>query len=294
VQNMRRLLPMYAAIGAITLAEVSLAAYLPAQPSASNPAAKPAAAMADMPPMPPLPSGESTILGGAIRKIDPVLDQFSLHISGERPMTIQYDQRTQIFRNGVKIPLSDLKPADHAAVQTALDGTHVFAESIHILSQAPEGQCQGVVQGYDVHSGKLEIDSGLSPNSVSLFVPGDTPIVRVGQPEFTAARSGQPDLIRGTLVAVTFTPDVDGRAVARHITVLAVPGSRFIFGGSISYLNLASGSLVLIDSRDGKSYQIHFSPNQFPSSAKLHIGDNVTVTASYESSRYVATTLTIN
>jgi hypothetical protein len=244
--------------------------------------------------LPALPAGESTILGGSIRKVDPVLDQFTLDIFGGRAMKIQYDARTQVFRNGVKMPLRNLGPADHASVQTALDGTHVFAESIHILTQAPEGECQGVVRKYDPQSGILSIDSDLSPRPVTLVVSGETSITRTGQPEFTAARSGVADLVRGSLVAVTFAPDPQGHSVARQIKVLAVPGSKFIFAGTISFLNMSSGSLVLVDSRDGRSYQISFDRNNVPSASKLHVGSKVTVTATLEDSRYQATDITFD
>ncbi|HEX8710570.1 MAG TPA: hypothetical protein VF730_01770 [Terracidiphilus sp.] len=290
---MRRFLHSFL-IGAVTVAQVSISSAIPAQPSTSSDPPAPAAASANLPPMPALPSGESTIMGGAIRKVDPVLDRFTLDIFGQRPLRIEFDERTQLFRNGVKIPLRELGPADHASVQTALDGSHVFAESIHILSQAPEGECQGVVRSFDSGSGTLSIDSGLSPKPVNLYVSGETSIVRTGQPGFKAARSGLTDLVQGTLIQVTFTPDLHGRSVARHITVLAVPGSEFIFGGTISFLNMSSGSLVLLDSRDGKSYQIYFNRYRFPSATKLHVGQNVTVTASFEGSRYEASSIATN
>jgi len=282
------------AAGGIVLAQAMTIASSPAQSGASRPSGAAADAFANLPPMPSLPAGESTILGGAIRNVDPVLDRFTLDIFGEQKMSIQFDERTKLFRDGASIPLSELGPADHASIQTALDGTHVFAESIHILSQAPKGECNGVVRSYDSQSGKLVLDSDLSPNPLKLYLPKNTSIVRVGQPEFTSGRSGAIDLRRGSLVSVTFAPDLDGRSVVQHVTVMAVPGSTFLFGGNVSFLDLASGSLVLADSRDGKSYRIYFESSRFPAAAKLHVGDTVTVTASYEGSRYVATAIALN
>src|ERR1700676_2447635 len=84
--------------------------------------------------VPPLPRGKSTILGGQIRDVDQVRDQFVLHVYGEKPMKILYDGRTQLFRDGNKISLLDLKPVEHASVQTTLDGSKIFALSVHILS----------------------------------------------------------------------------------------------------------------------------------------------------------------
>lgn len=290
---MRRLIPMIV-VGGIALAQASFSVSSPAQPPASGPADTAAEASTGVPSMPPLPAGESTIMGGAIRNIDPVLDQFTLDIAGERPMKILFDGRTKLFRDGVPIPLRQLGPADHASVQTALDGTQVFAESIHILSQAPQGEVQGVVQSYDGQSGNLVISSGLSPKPLRFIVPGDTLIARVGQPEFTSARSGMADLTRGSLITVSFASDQKGRAVVRHVTVLAVPGSIFDFAGDVSYLDLASGSLVLVNSRDGKSYTIYFNLSRFPSAANLRVGDNVSIKASFEDARFVAAAITIN
>ena len=91
------------------------------------------------------PGGKSTILGGQIRNVDPVLDQFTLGIEGQRPLKILFDQRTQLFRNGTIISLRELRSEEHASVQTVLDGGNVYALSIHVLSQTPEGECQGHV-----------------------------------------------------------------------------------------------------------------------------------------------------
>ena len=282
------------AAGGIVLAQAMTIASSPAQSAAPRPAGATADAFTNLPPTPPVPAGESTILGGAIRNVDPVLDRFTLDIFGERRMSIEFDERTKLFRDGVSIPLSELGAADHASIQTALDGTAVFAESIHILSKAPKGECDGVVRSYDSESGKLVLDSDLSPSPLRLFLPRNTTIARVGQPEFTAVRSGATDLRRGSLVSVTFAPDLNGRSVVQHVTVMAVPGSTFLFGGNVSFLDLASGSLVLTDSRDGKSYRIYFEFSRFPSAAKLHVGDNVSVHANYDGSHYVATSLTLN
>ncbi len=281
-------------IGAIALAQLAFAAdQLHAQRADLRSPSEAATASTGLGSMPPLPSGESTILGGSIRHIDPVLDQFTLDIFGERPMTIQFDPRTKVYRNGVEIALSELGAADHASVQTALDGTHVYAESIHILTRTPEGECQGLVQSFDPGSGKLTIASQLSPTPVEVQVPGNTPIARVGQPEFVSMGSGIPDLIPGALVTVTFAPGSKGRVIARQISVLAVPGARFIFSGNVSALNISTGSLVLVDARDGKSYQIYFS-HDLPSISNLQVGDDVRITTSFERARYVASEITIH
>jgi hypothetical protein len=248
----------------------------------------------DLDAMPPAPSGKSTILGGAIRNLDPVRDQFSLQVYGQRAVKILFDERTEVYRDGARIPLRDLRPEDHASVQTILDGTNVFALSIHILSRSPEGDCQGRVLHYSPGTGELTVRSDQSAEPVRMIVSANTTVMREGESAFTSEASGVSDLVAGTLISATFRPEAGGRAIASHITVLAVPGSSFIFGGSISFLDVHLGLLELVDPRDGKSYQIHFDSARTPASENLHLGENVTIKARYDGSGYEAGEITVN
>jgi len=246
-----------------------------------------------LPTLPAAPKGKSTILGGQIRDVDPVRDQFSLHIFGQRPINILYDERTQVFRDGAKIPLRDLGSEDRASVQTILDGSKVFALSIHILSQAAEGECQGRVLYFDSRTSTLLITSDISPQPVRLQVPASASIARVGEPDFTATRSGLGDLMTGSLIRATFERS-SGQDVARQITVLAVPGAGFIFSGNISFVDLHAAFFNLVDPRDQRSYEIHFDPARFPASQNLRVGVNVTVNAIYDGMKYSASQITVN
>jgi hypothetical protein len=249
--------------------------------------------------LPPLPPGKTTIMGGQIRNFDPVRDQFSLQIYGQRPMKILFDERTQVYRDGVRIPVRNLGPEEHASVQTTLDGANVFAVSIHILSESPEGECEGRVIRFNPDKGELVVASQMSPAPVTLFVPSNASIARVGEPEFTAGPSGLSDLVPGSIVSASFESgsfesDVARHNVATQIKVLAVPGAAFAFTGNISYLDMRSGIMVLVDPRDEKSYQIHFDSARLPASQSLHPQSNVTVTATYDGSQYAANTITMN
>jgi hypothetical protein len=244
--------------------------------------------------LPPAPRGKSTIFGGAIRNFDPVRDQFTLDVVGQRPMRILFDERTQIFRDGTKVPLRNLGPEDHASVETTLDGADVFAVSIHILSQAPEGQYEGKVISYEPQSGGLSIRASSSPDLFKVFVSTQTQFVRVGQRQFTSVQSGPSDLAPGSLVSIEFQSQKPGHAVASTITVLAVPGSTFSFSGNLVSFDLASGSLELMDPNDGKDYRILFTPSAFPASRSFHPGDRVRVTAEYNGNGFVARELAAN
>lgn len=280
-------------LGAAVIGQLSAANACSQQLAGTRFALKADSASTNFSGLPPLPPGQSTVLGGQIRNVDPVQDQFQLKAFGERPMKIVFDSRTQVYRDGKKIPLRDLGPEERASVQTVLDGANVFAISIHILSQAPQGQCEGRVLSFNAATRELAVRSNISAEPVKLVVPNAVSIVREGQPSFAAAHSGISDLVEGTLVSITFEPGSAGRSVANKIAVLAVPGFDFVFGGSVSSLDMSSGSLVVFDPRDNKSYQIHFDPARIPVSRNLRTGSQVSVTANFDGTQYMANQITI-
>jgi len=276
----------------------ALAGLAAAQSSTPASRATPGAAPLQDPPaavvgkLPPLPKGATTVIGGAIRDINPVLDRFTLKIFGGGSMKILFDQRTQVYRNGVRIPVLDLRPIAHASVETTLDGTHVYAMRIHMLTQLPQGECQGQVISYDPQSGQLRINAALSPQPVVLDVPAGTPVVRIGETTFQAGGGGIADLAPGSLVDVQFSANGSGHGVATHIDVLATNGADFIFGGVLAFLDVPGGQMTILDPRDNDRYAVTFDPSQFPVIRQLHEGSHVRVAARFDGTRYVATTIT--
>ena len=163
------------------------------------------------PAMPAAPQGKSTIIGGKIQKLDPVRDQFQLKTFGQKPMTILFDERTHVYLDGKKIPVRDLRSDSIASIQTVLDGTNVFAISIHLLSRAPEGEYQGQVLSYDADTRELTVSAVSPRDPVKLLVPINTPITRVGQGKLSSSPLTLSDLVTGTLVSLTFEPGRGGQ-----------------------------------------------------------------------------------
>ncbi|KAA6461094.1 hypothetical protein DYQ86_12605 [Acidobacteria bacterium AB60] len=271
------------AIGVAAVAQAPVTAPPPTTPSVKT--EKTAVNLMDVP---PLPRGKSTILGGQIREIDAVRDRFMLHVYGEKPMRILFDARTQLFVDGNRIPLHDLKPAEHASVQTTLDGDKVFALTVHILSESPQGAFEGRILDFDPGSGMLTMLSQGSQQQFRVRVTNTTTVKREGQSAFTAENRGQSDLVRGALVSLSFQSDNKGQGTAREVTVLATPGASFVFMGTVTALNVANGYFMVTDPRDQRTYQIRCNP-QDPVVLRLHVGDHVRVTADYDGTRYAAT-----
>jgi hypothetical protein len=236
--------------------------------------------------VPPLPGGTSTIMGGSIRDIDPVLDRFTLHIAGEKPLKILYDERTQLFIDGKRIPLRQLRPAEHASVQTTLDGTSVFAISVHILSQLQQGDYSGPI------SGNLDLVGARGGDPIRLRVSSNTTFERKGQGSATATPAGPGDLQRGSLVSLQFDPDGKGRGSATRITVLATPGSTFVFSGNLIALDMHTGKMTVLDPRNEQTYEIEFNPASLSSIQSIHPGQHVRISAEYDGTRYLAENVT--
>lgn len=260
--------------------------------SAPDQSERPAAilenALNTLPDFPPPPRGKATVIGGAIRRVDRVRDQLTLDVFGGKAMKILFDERTQVYRDGLKASLHDLQDGERVSVETVLDETAVFARSIRMLTRSSEGECSGQVLDFNRRRGLLVVRDALSPEPVKLQVFAGTTIVRVGQ-----ATASSNDLERGTLVSVKFRPSDNGQQFAHEIAILATPGTAFVFAGRVSFLDLHAGRLVLVDPRDQKHYEIFFDP-RMPVSSSLHEGAEVTVTAGFDGSRYTANAIAVN
>ena len=271
-------------------------AVAPPASTASAPAPDPASTVngvpSYLPPLPALPPGKSTVIGGVIRAVDPVRDEMTLGVYGGRSVKILFDERTRFYRDGVRTPLDDLRVNQHASVETALDGDSIFAISVHMLSRAPQGECQGQVLAFDPRDGEVTVRNLLSDEPIRIRVEPRTTIARMGQPAFAAAVTGTSDLMRGALISVQFESQ-DGEGVADAISILATPGSGFYFSGNLTYLDLGTGRMGITDPRDQSSYAITFDPALFPASRRLHPGDRVGVTARFDGEQYVATRLDV-
>jgi hypothetical protein len=282
-----RLFWALAILSSVAFAQGPSATGAPPASSTEQPSAGVDAATNTLPDMPPLPRGNSTVMGGAIRKVDRVRDQLTVAVFGGRDIRIQFDERTQVYRDGVRTSLADLRDGERVSAETMLDGTAVFARSIHMLSQPLQGECQGQVLDFDRSKGELTVRDTLSPQPIKLRVSGTTKIGREGQEALSSTNLGA-----GALVNVVFEPDGSGHDVARQIAILATPGNTFVFTGHVTFLDLHSGLLVLVDPRGKQRYEVAFDPSRVSAGRNLHEGDDVVVTASFDGTRYQASAIT--
>jgi hypothetical protein len=240
------------------------------------------------PDVPPLPAGKPTLLGGTIQKVDHVRDRLVLEVFGGDRTSVLFDERTHVFRDGTPASLDDLKTGQRAYVDTTLDGTNIFARNIRIAGKIPTGQSSGQIVDFQPNSGELMVRDLLSTEPIKMRLATGAVILHDNRP----ARPSE--LQRGALVTLAFTPGNSGPPIVQRVSILASPGSAFVFLGRIEHLDFHRGILVLIDPRDNKSYEIYFDPAARRLSRDLRIGATVTVQASFNGSRYEGHDIAVN
>jgi hypothetical protein len=260
--------------------------------TAVNNTAPAASASTPLPPLasdvPPMPAGKVTLLGGTIRKLDLVSDQMTVEPFGGGKQLILFDVRTKVTQGaGQTASLTDLKIGQRIYVDTMLDGKTIFARNIRVSSTA-QGQSGGQVVAFDQGAGELTLRDPLSNNPIRMHVVPETQFVGKDKPASAA------DLRPGTLVSLNFGPDSKGRPVVRQVSILATPGSQFVFSGKLIHLDRSRGLLVLLDPRDQKTYDIHFDDLSRRMVADLREGVSLTVNAKYDGSVYTAREITVD
>ena len=163
--------------------------------------------------LPSTPRGKSTVIGGAIRNVDAVRDQFTLKIFGARSMKILYDERTQLYLDGVKIPCATCARTIMLPSRRFLtEPTSLLSVSVICCRNRPKGEVRGQILNYNPASGVLTVSDPVFREPIDLQVPTGTPVVGVGQ-----ATAGPSDLHSGTLVAIKFKPGNEGRGVTSQL-----------------------------------------------------------------------------
>jgi hypothetical protein len=224
--------------------------------------------------LPAVPKNGETLVGGIIFKLDRVRDRMVVKPFGGGQLEISFDPRTKIVRGEQSALARDLRVGDRIHIETVNEGSKIFAKKIHIGLIAAQGEAHGQVVAYDAATGNISINDELSARPVRFHVD---PATRIS--------GGKIEM--GSLVDVNFLSG-SNRAAAREVKVLASPGSIFTFVGQITYLDIASHSMVVASSTDEKKYSIRFNPQQVNAWERLHEGTNVSVKARFDGENYTA------
>ena len=240
-----------------------------------------------LPDLPPVPHKNATLVGGTLARLDRVRDQLTINVFGGGRTTALFDPRTRVYRGTQEVTIADLKQGERIYVDTILDGSKIFAKSIRLSAQPVLGETQGVILKYSPERSQIVLRDALDPHAVTVRLGAAT---RYRQGDQTVSAS---KLVVGSLVTVSFSAEGKGHDVAREISILALPGTRYIFAGQVVHIDLRAGLLVLNSSIDHKTYEVYLDSSSAPDD-NLQAGATVTVEANYQDARYVARHLTVD
>jgi hypothetical protein len=264
--------------------EAAISEIEPGQPTDSSIAVDPISLLPDLK---PLPTTKATLVGGTIGKLDRVRDEIVVDVYGGGRQKILFDPRTRIYAAGKETTSAELREGERIYLDTVLDGDTVFARSIRLNKASTLAESQGVVVRYRADRGDFTMHDSISPAAIRVRMTPSTRVMQGDRPVGAGA------LMEGSLIAVKFTPEGNGREVAREVSILAQPGVRYTFVGQLIHLDMRTGLMVLNSSTDHKTYEIHFDPTS-TLDENLQLGATVTVITNLEGWRYVAKRVTVD
>jgi hypothetical protein len=237
----------------------------------------------------PVPKTTTTLVGGTITGIDRMRNRMSVHVFGGGHWSVNFDERTHIFRNGAETTQLALKKGERVYVDTQLDNNRhdIFARNIRVGVAELPADADGQIVSVDPKHNELTWRDAINSVPVRFAVDQDT---RISNGQTPAVFK---DVKPGTLVHVRFAAERPNRGLAREINILAAPGSAFTFAGKITYLDLHRGLMAVQNSGDDRNYQLHFSSLRAEDRSRLGVGTDVTVVATFDGSQYTAQSINV-
>lgn len=237
--------------------------------------------------VPPLPQGKVSLIGGTVQKVDRLRNRVTVKTFGDngKKMTVAFDERTHIYRDGVETTERGIRQGDRAYVDTMLDGARLFARNIRVVTNLQPTTAQGQVLAYDARSGRMTVRDELSTMPVTFRVTQQTQVSGGGG-------QGTIELVPGSLVSVRFSPEKGNRDVAREVSILVAPGNTITFAGKVRHLDLRSGTIAVESQTDNKTYELQFAPGVVRDN--VTVGSEVTVSAVFSGRGYRAQTVAVN
>ena len=194
------------------------------------------------------------------------------------------DERTKILSGGRETTVLGIHPGDRIYADTQTLGAQVFARTLEVRKSGASAQASGKV--LLVLGGQVRMQDRLSGETIQFAISDRTKVDLRGAP------SSPSELRSGSLIDVTFVPG-PRRSDAQSITIHALPGESYVFAGVLTNVDLRDGVLALDDRVDGNNYEVYFDPLTEKNVSRLITGTPVWVTASFDGSRYRATSIKI-
>jgi hypothetical protein len=237
-----------------------------------------------------LPKGDVTLIGGEATKVDGVRNRVVLQpFGGGKRVTVRFDERSHIYRDGRETTVTGIKKGDRVYADTMLVGPYVFARNLRVQTESGPAEARGQVTRFDARNNSVTMTDQLTSQPVQFTISRDTVFRGHGNTAASAA-----DVMPGSLLDVQFAPGSGKSGQATDITVLAKPGSTFVFAGRVTNLDLRSNLLSVENQTDGKNYDIYFDPSRVEGRRQLRVGTEITARATFDGKTYRASDVTVS
>ncbi len=229
--------------------------------------------------LPELPNNKVTLIGGTVKSLDEVMNKMIVVPFGSKQkMLVAFDTRTDFFEDGKPISYKTIREGQRVYLDTMLNGSTVFAKKIWIQSAAESGIGRGQIVEFDPGRRTLTVRDELSNQPIKMQLTSST-VIKKGDASAPAS-----DLVPGALVSMSFGPQRE----LREVSLLAKPGTTFVFAGRITYLDM-SRKLIAIDNRsDNKKYDVSVEAIAPSVLRQLREGSDVNVSAVFDGTGYSA------
>jgi hypothetical protein len=236
----------------------------------------------------PLPKSKTTLIGGIATNVDHIRNRMTVQPFGKgAKVKVFIDERSHIYRNGTETTVLGIHKGDRVYVDTMLaSNDRIFARNIRVLTESGLAEVRGQVVSTNPDHGTINVRDQLSSKPVTFTVNGATKYTS------TKGSATMADVQPGSLIDVQFSPRRDA-TVAQEIRVVAKPGDNYIFSGTVTDLNMRTGSFFVDNKSDDQSYEVHFARNTVSDMQGLRVGAEVTARAVFDGKQYTASNVRV-
>jgi hypothetical protein len=228
----------------------------------------------------PLPDKPMSLIGGKVKKIDAVRNRVLIQpFGGGREVSVLFDERSRIYRNGAAATVLGIHQGDRIYVDTMTLNYRVFARTVRVETATGPMEAHGQVVRFNPENNVVQMRESLTAQLISFSIANRTALHKKNGVASTA------DLVPGTLIDAVFAPGGKG-GIADDLTILAVPGTAYVFVGRITNVDLRRGLLDVENENDQKNYELRYDAARSPDHDRLRVGAKVAAHANFNGTTY--------
>lgn len=237
--------------------------------------------------LPAVPKGKVSVVGGTVNKVDLVHDQLVIRVFGGKDLQLSVDPRSSVLQDNRPITLSQLRPGMSVSVDTLADGRVLFAKTVRVNTSSNPAEIRGQVTSYDSSRQIATVHDELYPSEVKVRLTPHTKFTKDGRAiEAKTLRTG--DLVRVVLSNAQQSSDA-----ADTIEIVAEPGNRFVFDGTLAAIDLRMHTMTILNKTDGAMHEVSIGPLDQETLRSLREGAEISVETQFDGTRYVARSLSV-